>query len=65
MALTEMERVAVKAARSDLYQALVRIGRAEAFDQCSAAEMDSVIEAVWTGLRTSMQQQSESGEIPF
>lgn len=63
--LTQMEQVAIRSARQNLYEALVKIGLADAFNEASAAEMDSVIEAVWNGVRASMQQQTALGEIPF
>jgi hypothetical protein len=63
-ALTYMEREATVAARQSLYDALVKIGVTDAFNDCSAEQIDSVIEAVWNGLRASMQQQSARGEIP-
>jgi len=62
--LTYMECEAVKAARQSLYDALVRIGVEAAFNDCTAEQIDSVIEAVWNGLRESMQLQSARGEIP-
>jgi hypothetical protein len=62
--LTFMEREAVKAARQSLYDALLKIGVADAFNDCTAEEIDSLIEAVWNGLRASMHQQSVRGEIP-
>jgi hypothetical protein len=63
--LTYMEREAIRAARRALYDALVGIGVADALDNCTAEQIDSVIEAVWNGLRASMQQQSARGEIPI
>ena len=63
--LTHMEREAVKAARQSLYDALVKIGIADAFDDCTAEQIDSVIEAVWNGLRASMQLQSAKGGMPI
>ena len=63
--LTQMEREAIRAARRNLYEALVAIGRADAFNNATATEMDSVIEAVWNGCRASMQQQTERDGIPF
>ena len=63
--LTAMEREAIKFARRNLYEALVKIGRAEAFNDASADEMDGVIEAVWNGCRESMQQQTAAGEVPW
>src|SRR6516162_164283 len=62
--LTFMECEAIKAARQSLYDALLKIGVADAFNDCTAEEIDSLIEAVWNGLRASMQQQSAKGEIP-
>ena len=63
--LTHMEREAVRAARQSLYDALVKIGIADAFDDCTAEQIDSVIEAVWNGLRASMQLQSAKGGMPI
>jgi hypothetical protein len=63
--ITIMERNAVIAARKSLYEALVSIGREAAFNDCTAEQMDSVIECVWNGLRASMSQQSALGEVPF
>jgi hypothetical protein len=63
--LTDMEREAIKAARVSLYEALVKIGRAEAFNDASAEEMDSVIDAVWRGCRDSMQSLIGEDGVPF
>lgn len=63
--LTHMERQAIRAARQSLYDALVKIGIADAFDNCTADQIDMVIEEVWGGLRASMQLQSAAGEIPL
>ena len=63
--LTHMEREAVKAARQSLYNALVKIGVADAFDHCTAEQIDGVIEAVWNGLRASMHLQSARGDMPI
>lgn len=63
--LTQMEQVAIRAARASLHEALVKIGRAESFNDATSEDMDGVIEAVWNGVRASMQQQSARGEIPF
>jgi hypothetical protein len=63
--LSHMEKEAIVAARQALYDALVTIGVADAFNDCTAEQIDSVIEAVWNGLRASMQQQSARGEMPI
>ena len=63
--LTFMEREAIKAAREQLYDALVEIGIADAFNDCTADQIDLVIEAVWAGLRASMHLQSAKGDTPF
>ena len=63
--LTHMERSAVKAARQSLYDALIEIGIADAFNDCTAEQIDSVIEAVWNGLRASMHLQSAKGDMPI
>ena len=62
--LTFMECEAIKAARQPLYDALVKIGVADAFDDCTAEQIDGLIEAVWSGLRASMHQQSAKGQVP-
>jgi hypothetical protein len=61
---TDMEAQAIKDARRPLYEALLRIGIVNAFDNCSAAEIDYVIETVWDSVRASMQTQSRLGAIP-
>jgi hypothetical protein len=63
--LTHMEKEAIVAARQSLYNALLMIGVADAFNDCTAEQIDSVIEAVWNGLRASMHLQSARGEIPI
>ena len=60
-----MEREAVKAARQSLYDALVKIGVEAAFNDCTAEQIDSVISAVWDGLRASMHRQSAKGDVPI
>lgn len=55
---THMEVTAIKAAKPDLYQALQKIGRAEAFDGATAAEMEGVIETIWEALHRSMTTQT-------
>jgi hypothetical protein len=64
-ALTYMEQEAIRAARQSLYDALVDIGIENAFDHCTVEQIDHVIEAVWNGLRASMQLQSARGEMPI
>jgi hypothetical protein len=59
-----MEKEAIKDARQALYDALLKIGIADAFNDCSAEQIDAVIEAVWNALRASMHLQSARGEIP-
>jgi Family of unknown function (DUF6511) len=63
--LTGMEQEAIRAARQSLYDALVKIGIADAFDNCTADQIDMVIEAVWDGLRASMHLQTAKGEVPY
>ena len=62
---TEMERKAIRAARRALYDGLIGLGIEGAFDACTAAQIDGLIEASWDALRASMQQQSAAGEIPI
>jgi len=64
-ALTEMECQAIRSARRSLYDALTGLGRADAFNDCSAEQIDRLIEKIWNGLRASMCQQSAHGEVPF
>lgn len=63
--LTDMERQAIKDARQQFYEALCACGCEAAFDKKSAEQIDSVIEAVWAGVRASMQRQSATGAVPF
>ncbi len=63
--LTHMEQEAIRSTRQALYDALVKIGVASAFDNCTADQIDFVIEAVWNGLRASMHLQSAKGEVPY
>jgi hypothetical protein len=60
-----MELQAIRDARQALYDALLKIGVAAAFDNCTADEIDSVIEEVWQALRASMHLQSARGECPI
>jgi hypothetical protein len=62
---TEMEREAIKAARRAVYDCLVKLGIESAFDNCTAVQIDGLIEAVWDALRASMQQQTAAGAIPI
>ena len=64
-ALTHMEKEAIRCARQSLYNSLVEIGIADAFDGCTAEQVDGLIEKVWNGLRASMHLQSARGEIPI
>lgn len=63
--LTQMEKKAVADSRLALFNALKAIGRDAAFADATKEQMDSVIEAIWNGLRASMHQQSVTGDIPF
>lgn len=74
--LTDMERIAIKAARPPLYHALLKINRAAGFDDATGDEMDSVIEAIWNACRASLRDQNRGAnhaavgdglddEIPF
>jgi hypothetical protein len=55
---THMEAMAIKAAKPDFYQALLNIGRADAFNRATAAEMEGVIETIWEALHRSMTAQT-------
>ena len=63
--LTYMEKEAISEARRPLYEALIELGIADAFNDCTAEQIDSVIEAVWNGLRASMHLQSAKGDMPI
>jgi hypothetical protein len=63
--MTDMEKEAIFQARRPFYEALVKIGAQSAFEKLSADQIDSIIAAVWDGLRASMTQQSAAGNIPF
>lgn len=65
MSKTIMERTAITEARLGLYQGLVKIGRDNAFETASKADMETVIEMVWDAIRASMHRQSAAGEVPF
>jgi len=77
---TQMEAEAMFQARLPFYEALVKCGSVEIplegdlplkvnvagiFERLTAEQIDSIIEAVWDGLRASMSQQSATGEIPL
>lgn len=64
-ALTQMEKTAIKEAKRSLYNSLLKLGKAQHFEDCSPEQMDELIEAVWNGLRASMSQQSMVGDVPF
>lgn len=63
--ITQMEQEAAFRARRPLYDALVRCGVAQVFEQLQPAQIDDIILSVVNGFRASMQLQSASGEIPF
>lgn len=62
---TSMEQDAIKAARLPLYNALAQLGIADAFNNCTAAQMDGVIETIWDAVRTHMQLLTVKGNVPF
>jgi hypothetical protein len=68
---TAMEKLAIVAARTQLWDALVAIDGDAASPLCDAfcdltgEQIDSIISTIWEGLRASMQIQSARGEIPF
>lgn len=65
-ALTFMERKAIADARRPLYEAMVKHGLADAFNNCSVEAIDALIAAAWDGCRKSMQTMSQlDDEIPF
>ncbi len=61
---TEMEKQAISDARQPLYEALVKIGKAEVMDHFTKEDVLTIIEAAWDGVRESMQRQI-GDEIPF
>jgi hypothetical protein len=63
--LTYMEKEAISEARRPLYEALIELGIADAFNDCTAEQIDRLIETIWNALRASMQRQSARGEIPI
>lgn len=63
--LTAMEEESIRRTRTHLYDALVDIGVADSFNNCSGEQIDHVIRQVWAGLRAAMDHQSMKGEIPF
>jgi hypothetical protein len=64
-ALTHMEKIAIKEAKRSLYNSLVGLGKAQYFEDCTAEQIDKLVEAIWNGLRASMSQQSMNGDVPF
>jgi hypothetical protein len=63
--LSLMEMTAIREARRPLYEALVELGISDAFNQCTAEQIDTLIETIWNALRASMQRQSARDEIPI
>jgi hypothetical protein len=62
---TQMEKDAIKAARLPLYHALKGLGIDSAFNNCSAADIDGIIETVWDAVRMHMQLLTVKGNVPF
>jgi hypothetical protein len=62
---TQMEQDAIKAARLPLYNALKALGVDYAFNNCSAADIDGIIETVWDAVRMHMQLLTVKGNVPF
>lgn len=63
--ITDMEQEAVKAARSNLYSALLAQGLEAPFESRSGEDIDRIIWAVITGFRAAMHQRSAKGDVPF
>lgn len=63
--LTQMERQAIIDARRPLWDVAKELGLQDTFVNLSPEQYDVFIYSVWLAVRTSMIQQSASGEIPF
>lgn len=62
---TDMETRAIFEARRNLAEALTEMGLMDAFFDRSPADIDCLIEACVDGFQTSMQRQSDAGDVPF
>jgi uncharacterized protein DUF6511 len=62
---TDMEIRAIRDARKQFASALSELGLMSAFQKRPASDIDRIISACIEGFQTSMQRQSDNGDIPF
>lgn len=62
--LTDMERVAVRDARQQFYEALVRTNVADALNDLTLEQIEDIITSIWNGINASMHRQSGTGAGP-
>ena len=62
---TDMEQQAIRDARRSFAEALAELGLMEPFQDCSAAEIDRLIETCIDGFQNSMRRQALNDDVPF
>lgn len=66
LVLTGIEIEAVRRTKRQFADALAEIGKLDAFADCTAEQIESVIAATWSALRAHMDIQTiREDEVPF